>query len=108
MRGASSLSMRLERLAKNAGEAAEKAASLAGESALQKALEKVPVRTGRLRSSIRKTKNGNQARVTTACSYASYVEMGTRKMRARPFLAPAFLKACDTASLARLFREALE
>lgn len=53
-----------------------------------------PVRTGRLRSSIqttpvRETATGMSVRVGSNVNYARYVEMGTRRMRARPYLRPA-------------------
>lgn len=52
-----------------------------------------PVDTGYLRSSIRPGGGGGGdvavGTVTPAANYASYVEHGTARMRARPFLAPA-------------------
>ena len=52
-----------------------------------------PVDTGRLRSSIghtlRRDAGGLLATVGTSVEYASYVEFGTRYMRAQPFLRPA-------------------
>lgn len=52
-----------------------------------------PVDTGRLRSSIThqmgRDARGLLAKVGTNVSYAKYVELGTRRMRARPFLRPA-------------------
>ncbi len=54
-----------------------------------------PVDTGRLRSSIQTTnvrRSGNHelsVRVGSAVNYARYVELGTRRMRARPYLRPA-------------------
>lgn len=51
------------------------------------------VRTGRLRGSITwrlgKDSEGLYADVGTAVEYAPYVEMGTSRMAARPFLRPA-------------------
>lgn len=52
-----------------------------------------PVDTGRLRSSITRTvgadSRGLYAAVGTSVEYAPFVELGTRFMRARPFLRPA-------------------
>lgn len=48
-----------------------------------------PVRTGRLRGSITSEYDGNSAQVGTNVEYAPYVEYGTYKMSARPFLRPA-------------------
>lgn len=51
-----------------------------------------PVDTGRLRASIkfRIYSNGLGGIVGTTVGYGAYVELGTIKMRARPFLFPAF------------------
>lgn len=108
MMGAASLSVRLTVMKHRAGEAAEKAASLAGENALLHARSVVPVRTGRLQASLKKTVQSYQTRVESRCPYALYVEKGTRKMRAQPYLSPAFSKAADKDLFARVFREALE
>lgn len=56
-----------------------------------------PVDTGRLRASIQYAKTGEAAcQVGTNVEYAVYVEMGTYKMAARPFLSPAFLASSRT------------
>jgi HK97 gp10 family phage protein len=56
----------------------------------------VPVDTGHLRRSISTELNmvtkGYQATVGTNISYAQYIEFGTSKMDAKPFLIPAYLK----------------
>lgn len=49
----------------------------------------VPVRTGRLRSSIYTTIQKWTAEVGAEAAYALFVEFGTRYMKARPFLFPA-------------------
>lgn len=53
----------------------------------------VPVQTGALQASIKKSvtmKSGNFiGRIWTSIKYAQYVEFGTSKMRARPFMRPA-------------------
>lgn len=51
-----------------------------------------PVKTGNLRSSIKATinLNGLSATVGTDVHYASFVELGTSRQRAQPFLMPAF------------------
>ena len=48
-----------------------------------------PVDTGRLRSSITSRIEGSTGIVGTTVEYASYVEFGTYKKEARPFLFPA-------------------
>lgn len=52
----------------------------------------VPVRTGNLKSSIgtKSIEAGKTAEVVVSADYAAYVEYGTYKMAARPYLAPAF------------------
>lgn len=56
-----------------------------------------PVDTGRLRSSIvmRKGRDGLgfYVEIGTSVSYAPFVEFGTSRMRARPFLLPAVAQA---------------
>lgn len=57
-----------------------------------------PVDTGRLRSSIgyavERDSRGLLARIGSAVVYAPYVELGTRRQPAQPYLRPA-LKAAD-------------
>ena len=49
-----------------------------------------PVRTGRLRNSItHQQMDENTEIIGTNVEYASYVEMGTRRSRKKPFLRPA-------------------
>jgi len=48
-----------------------------------------PVDTGHLRASIAAGGGGMTWRVTAAAAYAIYVELGTRKMSAQPYLVPA-------------------
>lgn len=53
-----------------------------------------PVDTGRLRSSIKYTKQSDSScTCDTNVNYAWYVELGTHRMAARPFLVPAFKRA---------------
>ncbi len=48
-----------------------------------------PVDTGFLRSTVFVRENGNDVEVGFEAPYASYVEFGTYKMAAQPFLRPA-------------------
>jgi HK97 gp10 family phage protein len=58
-----------------------------------------PVDTGRLRASIQTTNvrkagtNSLSVRIGSAVNYARHVELGTYRMRARPYLRPALFKA---------------
>lgn len=71
------------------------------QSAIARALERIglqaegyakdlcPVYTGNLRNSITHTSDGNAAYIGTNVTYGKYVELGTVKMAAQPFLRPA-------------------
>lgn len=90
---------------KRAIEAALEECGLVGESYAKRAC---PVDTGRLRNSITHTVNGGEkaAYIGTNVEYARYVELGTRKMAAQPYLRPA---AADHASRYRsIFRKHLQ
>ena len=50
-----------------------------------------PVDTGALRDSIAVSQDGMNAEVSANTDYAAYVEFGTSKMSAQPFLVPALL-----------------
>ena len=55
-----------------------------------------PVDTGRLRNSItHEVENGNAALVGSNVEYAPYVELGTRNMKAKPYLRPAIENHID-------------
>lgn len=48
-----------------------------------------PVDTGRLRNSISHATDGDSVYIGTNVEYAAYVELGTSKSKARPYLRPA-------------------
>ena len=48
-----------------------------------------PVDTGRLRNSISHAVDGDTAYIGTIVEYAPYVEFGTHRQRAQPYLEPA-------------------
>lgn len=48
-----------------------------------------PVDTGRLRNSITHQRGDNFIAIGTNVEYAPYVEMGTSRMKAQPYLGPA-------------------
>lgn len=53
------------------------------------AKELCPVDTGRLRNSISHARDDDSAYIGTNVEYAAYVELGTSKMKPRPYLRPA-------------------
>ena len=53
------------------------------------AKEKAPVDTGRLRASISSKVKATEAEIGTPVFYAPFVEFGTKRMRAQPYLIPA-------------------
>lgn len=77
-------------------------------NAISRALEKIglvaegyakrlcPVDTGRLRNSITHTMDEDSAYIGTNVEYAPYVELGTVRTRAQPFLTPAAEDHMDT------------
>lgn len=54
-----------------------------------------PVDTGNLRNSITHTLNGNAEYIGTSVEYAPYVEMGTTRTRAQPFIKPSVADHVD-------------
>ena len=62
-----------------------------GEDAAQTAAERAPVDTGRLKNSITSAVDPEEqvAYIGTNVEYAPYVELGTSRMAARPYLRPA-------------------
>lgn len=66
----------------------------------KEAKELCPVRTGRLRASIHAGKENKYTHyVGTNVEYAPFVEFGTRKMRAQPYLRPAVKKVVNYVKL---------
>lgn len=64
---------------------------------VKRAKELAPVQTGYLQSSIssKSVEAGKSAEITAEAPYALYVEYGTYKMSARPFLGPAISQYAD-------------
>lgn len=65
-----------------------------------------PVDTGRLKSSITHEANKSDGRVGTNLEYSPYVELGTKRSQAQPFLRPA-LQDCKSEIL-QLFRDVVK
>lgn len=72
------------------GAAIARALEAIGLQAEGHAAEKCPVDTGRLRNSITHIRLGNSVYIgTKSVEYAPYVELGTSRQKAQPFLRPA-------------------
>lgn len=69
--------------------ARDRALEICGEKAESYAKALCPVDTGRLRNSISHMQYGKDEYIGSNVEYAPYVELGTHKMKARPFLRPA-------------------
>ena len=65
-----------------------------------------PVDTGRLRNSISNTHDEDSAYIGTNVEYAAYVELGTSRRVAKPYLKPAVTQ--HTAEYKDLAKQALE
>mgnify|MGYP000420065074 CR=1 FL=1 len=107
MRGADRLISRLQALPSACRTAAEGALSKSADEALARARHLVPVRTGHLRSTLRKKAADHRHQVMASCSYALFVERGTRRMRAQPYLTPAFHQARYLARVTQAFKEVI-
>lgn len=66
-----------------------------GEVMVVNAQEIAPRLTGNLVRSISMRLEGKILRVLTECGYGAYVELGTTKMAAQPYLAPSWKIALD-------------
>lgn len=71
------------------------------------AQSRCPVDTGRLRSSIGVSAEGMEAVISADTEYASYVEFGTSKAAANPYLVPSLLENTEkiTAAMAAALTE---
>ena len=83
----------LDAISERARQLAERTIAERAETALAAAKEACPVDTGRLRDSVTVEMSGLTASVGTSCGYAAYVEFGTSRMPARPFLEAGFQAA---------------
>ena len=67
----------------------EKALTIIGLTAERYAVEACPKDTGRLANSITHQVGDKEVAISTNVSYASYVELGTSRQTAQPYLRPA-------------------
>ena len=92
--GIKRLNLDFDRLSKVAKEKARVAIQTAGTDVQKDAKAKVPRRTSRLHNSIKNyaEDGGFTSIIETNVEYGPYVEFGTVKMSAQPFMMPAFEK----------------
>lgn len=69
----------------------QKALKTVGMQAEKNAKKICPVDTGNLRNSITHQNDNDTVYIGTNVEYAPYVEMGTSRMRAQPYLGPAIV-----------------
>lgn len=101
IQGLSSLQAKLNKLEPATRNAIASGVSKAGALVEGSAKLIVPVDTGHLRQSIsgrtEKTSDGAKATIGTNVEYAAYVELGTSRQAAEPYLHPALQKNKDKA-----------
>ena len=76
-------------------EGVQKKMEEAGTVALQTAEDLCPVDTGFLRSRLELVEEPGRMTITNDASYAVFVELGTHKMSAQPFMVPGLLAGAD-------------
>lgn len=105
--GMARLSAALRRLHTDRSAAIAAAVSAGAHEVRNAAIRNLPRRSGRLagRVTVEMTPGGLAATVGTDLDYGTYLELGTRRMAARPWLRPAFLDLSSRLR-ARLMRAA--
>lgn len=81
----------LSSLASGIEAAVSEAVAAGAEVVADNARSVCPVDTGALRDSIAVTQSGTNAEISANTDYAAYVEFGTSKMAAQPYLVPSLL-----------------
>lgn len=92
IQGLDELERKLDKITVESRNNIVQALDVAGLMVLRSAQQKCPVDTGNLRASLTKEVSDRElyAVVGTKVHYAPYVEYGTRRMRPKPYLKPAF------------------
>ncbi|HYG66098.1 MAG TPA: HK97-gp10 family putative phage morphogenesis protein [Anaeromyxobacteraceae bacterium] len=94
VQGASRLQSLLGRLSGRIAAAVAEETLAGAEAVAREAKALAPVDTGRLRASIEALREGRTSAVVVArAPYAAFVEYGTRRMAAQPFMRPAAQRA---------------
>ncbi|KZL93972.1 HK97-gp10 family putative phage morphogenesis protein [Clostridium magnum] len=112
---------KLQQMGANVGRLENKALKNAAEPVLEDAKENVPVRTGKLKKGLKitnvKKKDGMKYILVgvdrgdnSEVFYGKFIEFGTSKMPARPFLQPAYEKNKNTIrkAIAETLKEGLK
>ena len=81
----------LEAIAAQIEEKLGAAVAAGAEAVAENARSVCPVDTGALRNSIAVTQNGTSAEISANTDYAAYVEFGTSRTAAQPYLVPSLL-----------------
>lgn len=97
------LAARMQALSKDIEAQALAALAEGAQAVADTARSLAPKRTGELQSSIRVVEGDDGVTVEATAPHAAFVEFGTLKQPARPFLAPA-LAACRPAIVERVAR----
>lgn len=71
------------------------AVAKAAEAVAEEAKRSCPVDTGALRSSIGVSSKDMSAQISAEADYAAFVEFGTYRTAAQPFLVPALINSAD-------------
>lgn len=79
----------LKRIADSLKSGVKPALEAGGKAGLQTARDKVPVKTGNLQRSLYAETTENKLEIGGRADYTLYVEFGTYRMPARPFIRPA-------------------
>lgn len=79
----------LDKKAREVKKACERAINTAAGRICEDAKSSAPVKTGRLRDSIKVEKADNRMSVGSSLSYAFFVEFGTERSEPSPYLQPA-------------------
>jgi HK97 gp10 family phage protein len=95
-KGLKEYSLMVKRLPEELQKEAKGILSEGGHVGLQYSSSVVPVKTGRLRGSLRfRQEFGLRTVLSADTPYARFVEFGTRRMRAQPYLRPGLQRAVD-------------
>ena len=94
---------KLEAILRNLGKNTRLATEQIASDIVEIAKENAPVDTGELRGSIHVERDGNNHTVVADSDHAVFVELGTSKMAAQPYLGPAVAKV--KRNLAKYYRK---